>query len=249
MPRVSRALGRALLAGPRRQVTAVPDEGLSRPGRSRDLAPTLRVQAVGGGEGERRRRSGVCHNPAEAARAPAQRPENACELMASRRFGRSRTREARGRLRVTAPKVAAEAPHEGQGVVTTTDDPLEAADGARGATSLRVHEGGFRRMQRPGRQTRPLAPGRPPRISAPVTRGGLALLRHRAAESRGQQTGRPMRQTLAPGPVVRYRLHGKPMGPRTQVPVTSAEPLRSLGMALPQQMGAVADEAYTPCLS
>jgi hypothetical protein len=44
--RLSRALGRDILAGPMRQVTAVPLDVLTRAGRSRAVAHTLRVKAV-----------------------------------------------------------------------------------------------------------------------------------------------------------------------------------------------------------
>ena len=92
-----------------RKVTEVQREVLPAPGRYRDVAANLRVKEVVVGEGERRRRYLVCHNPDEAAREQAHRarllalvraelaaldarqadhPKKACELMASRRFGR-----------------------------------------------------------------------------------------------------------------------------------------------------------------
>jgi len=107
--RLSRALGRYILAVPMRKVTEVQQEVLSRPGRYRDVAANLRVKEVMVGEGERRRRYLVCPNPDEAAREHAHRerllelvraelaaldarqaahPKKACELMASQRFSR-----------------------------------------------------------------------------------------------------------------------------------------------------------------
>src|SRR5215475_12463138 len=107
--RLSRALGRYILAVPMRKVTEVPLAVLTRAGRYRNVADNLRVKEVYVGEGERRRRYVVCHNPDEAAREQAHRehvlelvraelatldvrqadhPKKACELMASRRFGR-----------------------------------------------------------------------------------------------------------------------------------------------------------------
>jgi transposase len=128
--RLSRALGRYMLAVPMRKVTEVQGEVLARPGRYRDVAHHLRVKEVVVGEGERRRRYLVCHNPAEAEREQAHRarllelvraelaaldvrqadhPKKACELMASRRFGRYLQLDARGRLRIDTTKVAAAA--------------------------------------------------------------------------------------------------------------------------------------------
>src|SRR5262249_48843891 len=66
--RLRRALGRYILAVPMRKVTEVSLDVLTRPGRYRDVAPNLRVQEVYVGEGERRRRDVICHNPEEEAR-------------------------------------------------------------------------------------------------------------------------------------------------------------------------------------
>ena len=128
--RLRRALGRDILAVPRRKVTEVSLAGLTRPGRDRDVAPHLRGKEVYVGAGERRRRYVVCHNPDAAAREQAHRarllelvraelaaldvrqadhPKKACALMASRRFGRSLRMDARGRLSIDTTKVAAEA--------------------------------------------------------------------------------------------------------------------------------------------
>lgn len=169
--------------------------------------------------------------------------------MASRRFGRYLTLDARGHLRINATQLAAEATYEGTCVVTTHDDTLDAADVALGSTSLRLIEGCFRRMKTTGLQTRPISHWRPHRIIAPVQLCVLAWLRARAAELRGQQMWRTIRHTLDPLQVVRYRMHGKTLLHSTQVTATIAETLRSLGIPLPKKMLDVSDEAYTPCLS
>src|SRR3989442_3828987 len=116
-----------------RKVTEVPLEVLARAGRYRDVAHNLRVKEVYVGTGERRRRYLVCHNPDEAAREQAHRarllelaraelaaldgrqedhPNRACLLMASRRFVRYLTKDARGRLSVNAPKDTADAKYD-----------------------------------------------------------------------------------------------------------------------------------------
>jgi transposase len=262
MQRLSRALGRYILAVPMRKVTEVPCEVLSRPGRYRDVATNLRVKEVWVGEGERRRRYVVCHNPDEAEREQAHRarllelvraelatldarqadhPKKACELLASRRFGRYLTMDARGRLSVNAAKVAAEAKYDGKFVVTTNDDTLDAEDVALGYTSMMLIEGCFRRMKTTGLQTRPIYHWRPHRIIAHVKLCVLALLLQRAAEIRGQQTWRTIRHTLDQLQVVRYRMHGKTIVQSTQVTATIAETLRSLGIALPQKILEVSD--------
>jgi hypothetical protein len=129
-PRLSRALGRSFLAVPMRQVTEVPLEGLTRAGRSRDVAHNLRVQEVDGGTGARRRRAVVGYNPDAAKREqaprerlldvvraeltaldtrPADHPKRACARLAACRFGRYLQMDARGRLRSNATPVAGEA--------------------------------------------------------------------------------------------------------------------------------------------
>jgi transposase len=267
--RLSRALGRYILAVPMRKVTEVSLDVLTRPGRYRDVAPNLRVKEVYVGEGERRRRYVVCHNPDEAAREQAHRarllelvraelaaldvrqadpPKKACELLASRRFGRYLRMDARGRLSIDTTKVAAEAKYDGKFVVTTNDDTLAAEDVALGYTSMMLIEGCFRRLKTTGLQTRPIYHWRPHRIIAHVKLCVLALLLERAAEIRCQQTWRTIRHTLDQLKVVRYRMHGKTIVQSTQVTAPIAEILRSLGVPLPKRILEVSDEAHAPGL-
>jgi hypothetical protein len=255
-PRLRRALGRDMLAGPRRRGTEGQLDGLTRAGRCRAVAPTRRGKEVAGGAGARRRRSVVCDKAAEAARehAPRERlvawvraalpaldtrqaepPKNAGARMAARRGGRYLPMEARGRLRIHAAQGAAAATYAGPCVVTTTADPLAAPDGALGQTRRPRIAGGFRQMKSTGLQTRPIAPWRPHRRSAPVKLWGLAWRRQRAAARRCQQTGRTIRQTLAPWNVVRSRRHGKTIGQSSQVTAPLAAILPSLGRPVPNK--------------
>lgn len=260
--RLSRALGRYILAVPMRKVSEVQREVLSRPGRYRDVATNLRVKEVYVGKGERRRRYLVCHNPEEAEREQAHReqllelvraeltaldvqqadhPKKACELMASRRFGRYLRMDARGRLSLDTAKVATEAKYDGKFVVTTNDDTLDAEDVALGYKSMTLIEGCFRQMKTTGLQTRPIYHWRPHRIIAHVKLCVLALLLERAAEIRCQQTWRMIRQTLDQLKVVRYRMHGKTIVQSTRVTSTLAEILRSLRIPMPQKILEVSD--------
>jgi transposase len=260
--RLSRGLGRYILAVPMRKVTEVPLAVLSRPGRYREVAANLRVKEVFVGAGERRRRYLVCHNPEEAEREQAHRdwllelvraelaaldaraedhPKKACELIASRRFGRYLTRNARGRLSINAAKVAAEAKYDGKFVLTTNDDTLDAEDVALGYKSMMLIEGCFRRMKTTGLQTRPIYHWRPHRIIAHVKLCVLALLLQRAAEIRCQQTWRTIRQALDQLQVVRYRMHGKTIVQSTRVTSTLAGILRTLRIPTPQKILEVSD--------
>jgi transposase len=255
--RLSRALGRYILAVPMRKVTEVQLEVLTRAGRYRDVADNLRVKEVYVGTGERRRRYMVCYNPEEAAREHAHRerllalvraelaaldgrqadhPKKACELMASRRFGRYLRMDAQGRLSLDTAKVAAAAKYDGKFVVTTNDDTLDAEDVALGYTSMTLIEGCFRRMKTTGLQTRPIYHWRAHRIIAHVKLCVLALLLERAAEIRCQHTWRTIRHTLEQLKVVRYRMQGKTIVQSTQVTSPLAKVLRSLGIPLPKKI-------------
>jgi len=260
--RLSRALGRYILAVPMRKVTEVQLEVLTRAGRYHDVAHNLRVKEVYVGTGERRRRYVVCHNPDEAAREHAHRerllelvraelaaldarqadhPKKACALLAARRFGRYLRMDARGRLSIDTTKVAAEAKYDGKFVVTTNDDTLDAEDVALGYTSMTLIEGCFRRMKTTGLQTRPIYHWRSHRIIAHVKLCVLALLLERAAEIRCQQTWRTIRHTLDQLKVVRYRMHGKTIVQSTQVTSPLANILRSLRIPLPKKILEVSD--------
>jgi len=211
----------------------------------------------------------VCHNPDEAAREQAHRarllevvqaelaaldvrqadhPKKACELLASRRFGRYLRMDARGRLSIDTTKVASEAKYDGTFVVTTNDDTLDAAEVALGYTSMMLIEGCFRRMKTTGLQTRPISHWRSRRIIAQVKLCVLALLLERAAELRCQQTWRTIRHTLDQLQVVRYRMHGKTIVQSTRVTAPLAPLLRNLGIPLPPRILEVSDEAPTPAL-
>jgi transposase len=169
----------------------------------------------------------------------ADHPKKACELMASRRFGRYLRMDARGRLSLDTTQVAMEAKYDGKFVVTTNDDTLDAVDVALGYKSMTLIEGCFRRMKTTGLQTRPIYHWRPHRIIAHVKLCVLALLLERAAEIRCQQTWRTIRHTLDQLQVVRYRMHGKTIVQSTQVTAPMAEILRSLGIPLPKRILAV----------
>jgi hypothetical protein len=70
----------------------------------------------------------------------------------------------------------------------------------------------------------------------------LAWLLARAAEIRGQNTWRTIRQALDQWQVVRYRRHGKTIGQSTQVTPTLGKILDRLRVPLPKKILAVSDE-------
>jgi hypothetical protein len=68
LPTLSVSGGKYSVGMPMRRGDEVPRDVLQRPGRFQQVAEHWRGKAVVGGEGERRRRYGVCHNPQEEKR-------------------------------------------------------------------------------------------------------------------------------------------------------------------------------------
>ena len=77
---LSRGGGRYLLCMPIQHGSEVATEVMTRPGRYQEVAENLRVKEVLVGDGERRRRYAVCHNPLEAERQKKHREELLAEL-------------------------------------------------------------------------------------------------------------------------------------------------------------------------
>ncbi len=126
---------------------------LTRPGRYKPVADNLHVKEVWVGDGERRKRYVLCLNPQEAERARTRRAQllvelnaelalleqrqedhlkAACELMASRRYGRYLSGNEHGRPWLDAAKVKAAERFDGKFVVISNDDTLSAEDIALG---------------------------------------------------------------------------------------------------------------------
>ncbi|MCK6576457.1 hypothetical protein L6V77_35895, partial [Myxococcota bacterium] len=74
--------GKYIVNMPMRRGDEITDEVLSRAGRFREVADNLRVKEVIVGDGERRRRYIVCHNPDEETRQKKHREEVLAELEA-----------------------------------------------------------------------------------------------------------------------------------------------------------------------
>ncbi|MGH8654527.1 MAG: IS1634 family transposase [Gammaproteobacteria bacterium] len=121
--------GRDILCLPIHPGGEIDEAVLSRPGRYRAVAENLGVKEIVVGEGERRRRYVLCHNPQEEARQREHRARvltelqaelqslrdprceghsnRGCGLRASRRYGRYLTLTAKGALVIDEGKVKA----------------------------------------------------------------------------------------------------------------------------------------------
>jgi len=124
---LGRGGGKYIVAVPTAREKEVANDVLRRPGRFKKVADNLRVKEVQVGDGERRRRYVVCHNPLEEERQNAHRErvlydlqneldslaelevsnhsKRVCGLRSSRRFGRYLGENAKGQLIIDEAKV------------------------------------------------------------------------------------------------------------------------------------------------
>jgi hypothetical protein len=261
---LSRGLGRYILAVPMRRVRDIEDEVLTRPGRYKQVADNLQVKEVWVGEGERRKRYVLCLNPQEADRERARRaqllvgldaeltlleqreadhPKAACELMASRRYGRYLSADERGRPRLDAAKVKAAEKFDGKFVVISNDDTLSAEDIALGYKGGWIIESCFRRMKQTGLQVRPMFHWTPRRIEAHVKLCVLALQMQRAAEIRCQLPWAQIAHALGRLKAVRYRCESRTIVQRSKITAELSALLKTLKISAPKQVLLVEEPA------
>jgi hypothetical protein len=209
--------GKYILCMPMRRGDEVTHEVLQRPGRYQQVADNLRVKEVVVGEGERRRRYVVCHNPDEEKRQRAHRHQvlneleaelsslhevrgerhskRVCQLRASRRYGRYLRLTKGGLLRIDAAKARLEAQLDGKFVVQSNDDRLSPADLALGYKQLQRVEEAWRTLKS-GLRLRPVYHWAVHRIHAHVALSVLALLLERIIEQTCGDTWRNIRAAL-----------------------------------------------------
>jgi hypothetical protein len=264
---LSRALGRYILAVPMRKVKDIETEVLTRPGRYKPVADNLQVKEVVVGDGERRKRYVLCLNPEEAERERAHReqvlaelcaelnllrereadhPKAACELLASRRYGRYLTTDYTGRPRLDAAKVKAAEKFDGKFVVITNDDTLSAEDIALGYKGGWIIESCFRRMKQTGLEVRPMFHWTARRIEAHVKLCVLALQMQRAAEIRCGLPWARIAHQLGALKAVRYQTGGQGIVQRTKIASELADLLKKLGIPIPKRLLDVTEAPGTP---
>ena len=214
---LSESGGKYILCMPMRRGDEVTTEVLQRPGRFQKVSENLRVKEVVVGEGERRRRYVVCHNPQEEKRQRTHRRQvlreleaelaslkevrgeshskRVCQLRASRRYGRYLRLTKGGLLRIDAAKRRAAEQLDGKFVVHSNDDSLTPADLALGYKQLQRVEEAWRTLKS-GLRVRPVYHGAVHRIHAHVALSVLALLLERVIEQACGDTWRTIRADL-----------------------------------------------------
>ena len=215
---LSRGGGRYIVCVPVQPGGKIDKRVLGARGRYREVGPHLRVKEVVLGEGERRERYAVCHNPREARRRRRHRAEvlaeleaklatlsspgggghskQVCELRSSGRYRRYLRLTRGGKLRISRAGVKAAERLDGKFVVHTNDDTLSADDMALGYRQLQRVEQAWRQMKS-GLGLRPIYHRAERRIRAHVALTVLALLLERIAERMVGDTWRNIRHDLA----------------------------------------------------
>jgi hypothetical protein len=216
--------GKYILATRLRAGDEVTKVVLARPGRYKDVSGNLRVKEVIVGDGERRRRYVVCHNPTEQERQRAHRAslveqleaelevmkqqqgrhtKRVCELLTSRRFGQYLRQTRTGLLRIDRTAIREAQRYDGKWVITSNDDTLTPEDLALGYKQLMRVEQCWRQLKS-GLQLRPVRHFKPWRIQAHVSLSVLSLLLERIAEIRVGDTWRNILAQLNTIKVVEY---------------------------------------------
>jgi len=249
--------GKYIVCMPVGQGSEVAEKVLTRPGRYHEVAGNLRVKEVLVGDGERRRRYVVCHNPEEVIRQRIHRErvleqleaelasliqvggeehsKRACGLISSRRFGRYLRTTKSGKLTICRASVHEAERRDGKFVVHSNDDTLTAEDLALGYKQLMEVERAWRTLKS-GLKARPVYHWAPHRIQAHVSLTVLALTLQRSAEIACKDTWRNIRDDLKQ--VKLAQLSG-PHG--TVYQVTQPSPsamkwLKALGMGKPPEI-------------
>jgi hypothetical protein len=217
LAKLSRGGGRYIVNVPMRRGDEITETVLGRAGRYREVAENLRVKEVVLGDGERRRRYVVCHNPREEERQRKHREQllreleaelatlqdcegdahsrRVCALRASRRYGRYLRVGKRGRLEIDRARVRDEERLDGKFVVHSNDDTLTPEDMALGYKQLLRAEEAWRRLKQ-GLDLRPIYHHAVHRIHAHVFLTVLALLLERVAEIACKDSWRNIRDNL-----------------------------------------------------
>jgi Transposase DDE domain len=254
---LARGLGRYILAMPMGKLTEVQREVLARPGRFQQVNDHLEVKEVMVGDGARRRRYIVCRNLEEAKRQRQHREEvlaalrqeldrldpqapdhtkRACELVASKRYGRYLRRGPGGQLAIDQGAVTRAARMDGRYVLLTNDESLTPEDVGLGYKAMMIIEACFRRMKTTGLRLRPVYHWTAHRIVSHVKLCVLALLLERAVEIRAGDSWRNIRFVLEGLKAIRYRVHDTTIVQTTRLTPQATALLKKLQVPPPKRL-------------
>jgi transposase len=261
---LAKACGTYLLATRLNSVNEVNQDVLSRPGRYRKVSDNLHVkEVVVGGQGVRRRRYLLCHNPKEARRQQKRRKEVvqqleqelarhrnmsataqwAIELLASPRTKRYLTITPRGQISIDRKAIQQAARTDGKWVIQTNDDTLTPEDAACAYKGLTVIERCFRTLKRTQLKLEPVYHRLSRRIEAHVKICVMALLIERVAELACEQPWSQLRHMLADLQATEFHTFSHLFFKRNEASPELRKVLKKLSIPLPNS---VLDVALLP---
>jgi hypothetical protein len=251
---LQRGGGHFIVAEKLRNASGEAKEALARPGRYASVAGNLEVKEVVVGEGERRQRFVLCHNPEAAERdqrvranlvaylgtqlagtdewSKSRRDELAGKLKTTPALWRFTRRLSDGRFRIDQAAIAKEAKLDGKWLLRTSDDSLTPTDLALAYKQLLEVERGWRDMKS-SLGLRPVFHHREDRIRSHVQLCWLALLLIRVVENGTGDTWRNVRHELDRMHVVTMETSEGRVAQRTNTTSGQAKILNSLGVAEP----------------
>ena len=249
--------GHYVVAEKLRNASGEAKEALARPGRYHVAAGNLEVKEVVVGDGERRQRFVVCHNPEAALRDRQVRAnllayletqiEGSDDWTRSRRdelAGRLRTtpalwrlvrRLSDGRFRIDKAAIASEAKLDGKWLLRTSDDSLSPTDLAVAYKQLLEVERGWRDMKG-SLGLRPVFHHREDRIRSHVQLCWLGLLLIRVIENATGDTWRNVRNELERMHLVTMETAEGRVAQRTTTTKAQAAILAKLDIAEPGRL-------------
>ena len=251
---LAKACGKYLLATRMGSVSEVKEEVLARAGRYRVIAENLHAKEVIVGDGERRRRYILCHNPREAERERKHREQVvkeleeelglhsdhqatarwAIDLMASGRYRRYLTIEGENRIGLDRKAIREAQKYDGKWVIQTNDDTITIEDAAAGYKGLLVIERCFRTLKRTRIKMEPMYHWLPRRIEAHVKLCVFALLIERVAELQCKQPWSKISRTLNTLQVSEIQTPDHQFFQRNEVSAELMKTLKSLEIPMPK---------------
>lgn len=251
--------GKYILCCRMRSDNEVSQQVLTRAGRYHTVADNLLVKEVFVGDGERRQRYVVCHNPKEEDRQRTHRQKllkelaaelvsldesraghskRVCALLSSKRFGPFLRQTSLGKLRLDRTAIAEAARYDGKWVITSNDDTLTPEDLALGYKQLLRVEAAWRQLKS-GLRLRPVFHFRPWRIHAHVSLTVLGLLLERIAEIRAGDTWRNLCAQLESIKVIEYDHDGARIQQTSELRPEVVDLLGRLKVPLPPKLFSV----------
>lgn len=253
---LAKACGKYLLACRMSNVSEIKQRVLSKRGRYTTFKDNLRAKEVMIGDGERRKRYVLCHNPKEAERQAKHRaqiielleyeldrhPDKsasaqwAIELLASKRFKKYLTVTKANRLRMDRRKIREAARYDGKWVIETNDDTISLEDAACGYKGLMVIERCFRSLKKTQIKMTPMYHWVPRRIETHVRLCVIALLIERVAELSCGKPWRQIRESLDRLQVTKFENSSHRFLHRNEVGTETSKILKSLKITPPNQV-------------